>query len=92
MVGVAGDVRVRGLERPSEPQVYLPSAQVPDGGLVWYAPKDLAIRAERTPASLLPAVRAIIAAADPQQPISDVQTLERSSPPTAPPARPRCGC
>ena len=75
VVGVAGDVRVRGLERLSEPQVYLPSAQVPDGGLVWYAPKDLAIRAELPPASLLPAVRAIVAAADPQQPISDVQTL-----------------
>lgn len=34
IVGVAGDVRVRGLERTSEPQVYLPSAMVPDGALV----------------------------------------------------------
>jgi predicted permease len=76
VVGVVGDVRVRGLERStSEPQVYLPPSQVPDGGLVWYAPKDLAIRASLPPASLLPAVRRIIAAADPEQPISDVQTL-----------------
>jgi predicted permease len=75
VAGVVGDVRVRGLERISEPQVYLPHQQVPDGGLVWYAPKDLAIRSRLPPASLLPAVRQIVASADPQQPISDVQTL-----------------
>ncbi|MEJ7813516.1 MAG: ADOP family duplicated permease, partial [Gemmatimonadaceae bacterium] len=30
VVGVVGDVRVRGLERSSEPQMYLPSGQVAD--------------------------------------------------------------
>ena len=44
VVGVAGDVRVRGLERPSEPQVYLPYQQVPDGSIISYTPKDLAVR------------------------------------------------
>jgi predicted permease len=75
VVGVVGDVRVRGLERESEPQVYLPSPQVPDGGLINYAPKDLAIRASADAGALLPALRRIVARADPQQPISDVRWL-----------------
>jgi len=76
IVGVVGDVRVRGIERSSEPQVYLPYRQVPDDSLVWYAPKDLALRSTADAAALLPAIRRIIAAADPQQPVSNVQTLQ----------------
>ena len=75
VVGVVGDVRVRGLERESEPQVYLPSPQVPDGGIIFYAPKDLVIRTNGAPAALVPAVRAAVNRADPEQPISDVRTL-----------------
>ena len=75
IVGVAGDVRVRGLERSSEPQVYLPYGQMPDDGLPWFLPKDLAVRAAIAPASLLPAIRAIVAKADPQIPVSDVRLL-----------------
>jgi ABC-type antimicrobial peptide transport system permease subunit len=71
-----GDVRVRGLERASEPQVYLPFKQVPDGWLIGYVPKDLAIHATQPPGQLIPEVRRIIAGADPQQPISDVRTME----------------
>ena len=76
IVGVAGDVRVRGLERMSEPQVYMPPAQVPDGGLVSAPPKDLAVRATVPAATLLPAIRQIIGRADPEQPISNVRMLE----------------
>jgi predicted permease len=75
VVGVVGDVRVRGLERPSEPQVYVPDQQVPDGGVIFYAPKDLAVRTAVDPASLVTAVRRVVAQVDPQQPISDVQTM-----------------
>ena len=75
IVGVVGNVRVRGLERPSEPQVYLPATQLPDGMMVFYAPKDLVIRSNVPTATLLPAVRRIIAGADPDQPISDVRML-----------------
>jgi ABC-type antimicrobial peptide transport system permease subunit len=75
-VGVVGDVKVRGLERSSEPQVYLPyRQQVPDGSLIGYTPKDLVIRASTSADVLMPAVRRVIAAADPQQPISDVRPL-----------------
>jgi predicted permease len=75
VVGVVGDIRVRGLERNSEPQVYLPYRQVADGWFTWYAPKDLAIRTSVAAGQVMPAVRRIMAEADPEQPVSDVQTL-----------------
>ena len=76
VVGVVGDVRVRGLERASEPQVYLPSKQVPDGWLIGYAPKDLAVHTTQPPLQLISEVRQIIAGADPQQPVSNVRTMD----------------
>jgi len=75
VAGVAGDVRTRGLERTSEPQVYLPYRQIADGSLPWYAPKDLAVRGTGDPATLVAAIRRIVAKADPEQPVSDVQSL-----------------
>ena len=75
VVGVVGTIRVRGLERESEPQVYIPSAQVADGALVFYAPKDLVVSGGVPMASLVPAIRQIIARADPDQPIWDVRML-----------------
>jgi predicted permease len=75
VVGVAGDIKVRGLERTSEPQVYVPYRQKPDGSLGFYAPKDLVIRSSADLGTLAPALRQIIARADPGQPISQVRTL-----------------
>ena len=39
IVGVAGDVKMRGLERRAEPQVYLPFRQVADGNIIGYIPR-----------------------------------------------------
>ena len=75
IVGIVGDIRVRGLESTSEPQVYLPNQQVPDGAIISYTPKDLVIRASTNALSLMPSIRQIIRKADPDQPISDVQML-----------------
>jgi len=75
VVGVVGTVRVRGLERESEPQVYVPSGQVNDNALAGYSPKDLVVSGTVPVATLMPAIRQIIARADPQQPISDVRLL-----------------
>jgi ABC-type antimicrobial peptide transport system permease subunit len=73
---VVGDIRVRGLERTSEPQVYLSSRQVADGSIIGYTPKDLVLRSSGAdPLALLPAVRDIVKRADPTQPISDVRLL-----------------
>jgi predicted permease len=77
VVGVVGDVRVRGLERPSEPQLYLPYQQVPDGAIIGYTPKDLVVRTEASLSTdhLLPRIREIIKSADPEQPISNVRMM-----------------
>jgi predicted permease len=75
VIGVVGDIRVRGLERTSEPQVYLPYKQVPDGWLIGYTPKDLVIHSSQPPQYLFSAIRRIIATADSEQPISDVRTM-----------------
>jgi predicted permease len=75
IVGVVADIRVRGLNQPSEPQVYLPETQQIAGNISGYTPKDLAIRASGNPALLIPAVRRIIRNTDPDQPISLIRPL-----------------
>ena len=75
VVGVVGDVRVRGLERESEPQVYIPYKQVLDGWMTGYTPRDLAVRTTGDPAALAPALRRIICDADAGQPVTNVQPL-----------------
>jgi predicted permease len=77
IVGVVGDVRFRGLERDdSEPQVYLAAAQQRANQIAFYSPQDLLVRTSVPPASLMPAVRAIVRKADPQLPIQNMRTLE----------------
>jgi putative ABC transport system permease protein len=75
IVGVVGDIKVRGLERISEPQVYMPASQ--QRVLYFYAPKDLVIRAGVPAATLIPAVRSIISGIEPDMPITNVQTMEQ---------------
>ncbi|HSF15958.1 MAG TPA: ABC transporter permease [Vicinamibacteria bacterium] len=75
VAGVVGDIRVRGLERPSEPQVYLPYLQVPDGGLIGYVPKELVLRAAASRERLIAEVRRIIRRADAELPVGKVRTL-----------------
>jgi putative ABC transport system permease protein len=75
IVGVAGDTKIRGLERETEPHVYMPAAQ--QTSLFFYVPKDLVIRASVPATTLAPAVRAIIAEAAPELPVSSVQTMEQ---------------
>ena len=72
IVGVVGDVRVRGLERESEPQVYLPYQQVEDGSMIGYVPKDLVVRSSGAAEALIPAVHSIISREEPQLPITDI--------------------
>jgi predicted lysophospholipase L1 biosynthesis ABC-type transport system permease subunit len=75
VVGVTADVRVRGHEQQSEPQVYLSYQQVEDGAVINYMPKDLAVRITTRPAAVLSAIRAAVAKADPTIPISEVRPL-----------------
>ncbi|MEX2179566.1 MAG: ABC transporter permease [Gemmatimonadaceae bacterium] len=75
VVGVVGDVMVRGLERESEPQLYVPALQPPVPVADQYHPRDLIIRTTRAASSLLPSIREVIRRIDPQQPISNVRPL-----------------
>jgi putative ABC transport system permease protein len=75
VVGVVANVRFRGLEFQSEPQMYFASAQMPDQAFTWFTPKDFMIATVGDPMALMPALRRIVAKADPVQPISDVQTV-----------------
>jgi len=88
VVGVVGDVRFRGLERQSEPQVYLAEKQLPDRQMMFYAPRELVIRTAVDSSGLIAPIRHIIQEADPELPISrirmmkdvvDVQTAPRSA-------------
>ena len=76
IVGVVGDIRVRGLERDSEPQVYVASSAIPDGAVPFYMPKDLVVAASESIEDLVPAVSRIIAHADPELPLSDVCPMD----------------
>jgi predicted permease len=76
VVGVVGDVKVRGLERQSEPQVYLPYRQQPEDAMGFYTPQDLAVRHDGDAIALVPALRRIVGRADPSLPVADVRTLE----------------
>jgi predicted permease len=75
VVGVVGDVRMRGPEQPSEPQVYLAYKQIGDGQSSFFNPKDMVIRTSVPAASIVPAVRRIVQQVDPQQPISNIMPL-----------------
>ena len=75
IVGVVADVRVRGPEQTSEPQVYLPYKQVGDNQSVFYHPKDLVVRTSLPMATVVPQVREVVRGVDPQQPISNVQPM-----------------
>jgi putative ABC transport system permease protein len=77
VVGVVEDIRVRGVERTdSEPQVYLPYGQVPDGGVIFYTPKELVVRTTGAPEAIVPELRRAIGNVDPQLPIAAVRTLD----------------
>jgi putative ABC transport system permease protein len=76
IVGVVPDIKVRGPERTSEPQLYVAAAQGGSqiGGL--QIPKDLVIRAGPGALSLVPSVRDVIHRADADQPVANVSMLK----------------
>jgi putative ABC transport system permease protein len=75
VVGVVGDIRMRGLEAQAEPQVYLSSKQVRDGAIIGYVPKGLLVRSSVAPETLTGSIRAIVRKADAELPVAEVNTL-----------------
>jgi putative ABC transport system permease protein len=70
IVGVVGDVKNSGLAVAAEPEVFVPYPQLASPLLF------LSVRTSLEPHSLASALRAQVAAADPDQPLTDIQTME----------------
>ena len=75
IIGVVGDIHVRGLERKSEPQFYLPASQPGGANVGSFMPKDLVVRASVPPMSLVSSIKGIIRNADVEQSVSNVRPL-----------------
>jgi putative ABC transport system permease protein len=74
IVGIVADVRQMGIDVPVKAEMYLPYQQ--DLESPWFAPRDLVIRASVDPMSLVAAVRAEIRSVDPDQPVSNIRTMD----------------
>jgi putative ABC transport system permease protein len=69
IVGVVGDVEHSVIDRSLAPTVYVPFTQSPERQM------DIAIRTAGDPRTLAPAVRATVRAVDPEQPITNLNTM-----------------
>ncbi|MDT7603531.1 MAG: hypothetical protein QOF61_1528 [Acidobacteriota bacterium] len=74
IVGVVADVRQMGMSAPVKAEMYLPYSQV--NVMSGFKPRDLVIRAEGDPLSLVPAVRREVHAVDPDEPLSNIATMD----------------
>jgi putative ABC transport system permease protein len=70
VVGMAADIKNKGLDQDTQAQLYLPFAQLPWGDM------NLLVRTAVAPQSMTSAVRAQIAMVDPDQPVTKIQTVE----------------
>jgi predicted permease len=73
VIGVVRDVHERGYELEMKPGVYIPYPQITE---TWAQPENLLVRAKGDPAALAGPVRRIVAAVDPEQPVSAVRTMD----------------
>jgi putative ABC transport system permease protein len=74
IVGIVADIRQMGIDEPVKAEMYIPYEQITD----WpgYVPRDLAIRTTGDTSNLAGAVRQIIREVDPDQPVSNVATMQ----------------
>jgi putative ABC transport system permease protein len=70
VVGMASDVKNNGLAVDAQPQLYLPFRQLPWGNM------NLLVRTAIDPHQLVATLRQQVYAVDPDQPITQVQTME----------------
>ena len=74
IVGIVADVRQMGMDIPVKAEMYLPYRQI--ASHPWYGPRDLVVRTSGDPMSLVSGVREVIRSVDPDQPISNIATME----------------
>jgi putative ABC transport system permease protein len=70
IIGVAADVKNRGLALDAAPQIYLPFPQLPWGNM------NLLLRTATDPHAMVSAVRAQISSLDSDQPVTNIQTVD----------------
>ena len=70
VVGVAADVKNRGLALDAQVQLYFPFSQLPWGNM------NLLVRTVNDPHAMVSAIRAQIAAIDADQPVTNIQTVD----------------
>jgi putative ABC transport system permease protein len=71
VVGVVGDVRHADMETPTRPMAYWPQVQLP------YSAMTLTVRTTGDPLSFARAVQGVIQGLDPDQPVSDVRSMDQ---------------
>jgi putative ABC transport system permease protein len=70
VIGIAADVKNKGLAQDTQAQLYLAFPQLPWGNM------NLLVRTTVPPLTMAPAIRAQISAVDPDQPVTGIQTVE----------------
>lgn len=71
IVGIARNVKSAGFNAESEPTYYLPAAQTPLQDM------SILVRTVNDPTTLVPALRHAVWTIDPNQPITNINTMER---------------
>jgi putative ABC transport system permease protein len=71
IVGIVHDVKLAGLDAPSEPAYYLPASQAPLEDMM------ILVRTTTDPLSIAGAVRQAVWSIDPNQPLANISTLEK---------------
>ena len=71
IVGVVHDVKSAGLQAASEPTYYLPTSQAPLSDM------SLLVRTTTEPTAIVPAIRQAVLAIDPNQPVSNISTMDK---------------
>jgi putative ABC transport system permease protein len=74
IVGIVADVKGSNLTRAAEAEVYAPYQQNKREG--WSNAMMLTVRADGSPAALMGAIRAQVRALDPDQPVTNVATMD----------------
>jgi len=69
IVGIVGDVRF-GLDAPPEPELFMPYTQWPSNEMA------LVLRTASEPSSLIPGIKKEIWRVDPDQPVTDIKTMD----------------
>ena len=73
VVGIVADTSDMGLQAPPKPEMYFPYTQT---DVFWNAPRNLVLHTAGDPLKMSAAVRSQVWAVDPDQPVSDIQTMD----------------